>query len=183
MNRKFLSDLGLEKDQISAIMEKNGELIETHKQQLAEKDAKIGELEGNIAERDKDIEKLKNADDKVSKEDYENLQAKYKELEKSSKENVANVTKNFLIDKVLAGSKAKNIDVLRKQIDFEKVTLEGEEIKGLNEQIEALQKTDAYLFNSNEPNKTVDLNGNLNSKAPQDEPKDLRGALRQKYKN
>lgn len=169
MNRKFLEELGLEKDQINAIMNKNGEDLEAQGKRLAEKDAKIGELENNIKERDKDIEELKNATDKVSKEDYEALQNKYKELEKTSKENVANVTKNFLVDKILSSSKAKNVDVLKKQIDFDKVTLDGEEIKGLNEQIEALQKSDSYLFNVEEPNKTVDLNGNLDGGTPKND--------------
>lgn len=169
MNRKFLEELGIEKETIDKIMSKNGEDIEAHKKLMAEKDAKIGELENNIKERDKDIDNLKNATDKVSKEDYEALQSKYKDLEKTSKENVANVTKNFLVDKILSSSKAKNIEVLKKQIDFDKVTLEGEEIKGLNEQIEALQKSDSYLFKSDEPNKTVDLNGNLSGDTPTNE--------------
>ena len=67
-----------------------------------------------------------------------------------------------MVDKILSSSKAKNVDVLKKQIDFEKVTLDGEEIKGLNEQIEALQKSDSYLFNVEEPTKTVDLGGEHN---------------------
>ena len=169
MNRKFLEELGLEKDQINSIMAKNGEDIEAHKKEIAEKDTKIKELEGNIEERDKDIENLKNATDKVSKEDYESLQNKYKELEKASKENVANVTKNFLVDKILASSKAKNVEVLKKQIDFDKVKLDGEELKGLNEQIKTLQKSDSYLFDVENKNKTVDLNGNLDGDTPKND--------------
>lgn len=181
MNRKFLEELGLEKDQINSIMEKNGEDLEKQKEKLAQKDEEIRGLKANIEERDKDIEDLKKADDKVSKEDYEALQNKYKELEKTSKENVANVTKNFLIDKALAGSKAKNVDVLRKQIDFDKVKLDGDKITGLDDQIEALQKSDSYLFNTDDKNKTVKLNGDLNNDAPKNEAKDLRSALHQKY--
>ena len=160
MNRKFLEDLGLEKDQINSIMEKNGESIEALKKEVAEKDAKISELEGNIKERDKDIENLKNATDKVSKEDYEALQNKYKDLEKESKANIDNVTKNFLIDKALGSSKAKNVDVLKKQIDMSKITLDEGTIKGLDEQIEALQKSDSYLFNiEEEPASEINLGG------------------------
>lgn len=181
MNRKFLEELGLEKDQINSIMEKNGEDLEKQKEKLAQKDEEIRGLKANIEERDKDIEDLKKADDKVSKEDYETLQNKYKELEKTSKENVANVTKNFLIDKVLSNSKAKNVDVLRKQIDFDKVKLDGDKITGLDDQIEALQKSDSYLFNTDDKNKTVKLNGDLNNDAPKNEAKDLRSALHQKY--
>lgn len=167
MNRKFLEDLGLEKDQINSIMEKHGEVIESHKKEVAEKDAKIGELEGNIKERDKDIENLKNATDKVSKEDYEALQNKYKDLEKESKANIDNVTKNFLIDKVLSNSKAKNVDILKKQIDMGKITLDGEVIKGLDEQIEALQKSDSYLFNiENETNPEINLGGTHTETTP-----------------
>lgn len=179
LSRKFLNELGLEKDQINAIMDKQGELIESHKDALKEKESEINQLKNDIKKRENEIESLNNSE--IKKEDYDELQKKYEELEKKSNDDIANVKKSFLIDKELTNSKAKNVEVLRKQLDFDKITLEEDKITGLSEQIKALQKSDAYLFDLKTENSTIELNGNLNGNAPQNEPKDLRSALHEKY--
>jgi len=151
MTRQFLTDLGIEdKEIINKIMDANGKSIEELKEQMAEKDKTIEGLKNNIAERDKDIETLKNADDKVSKTDFEELQSKYNELEKTSKEDIANVKKGFMIDKEIASSNPRNAEIVKKQIDLDKVTFDGEKITGLSEQLEALKKDADYLFNVEE---------------------------------
>lgn len=151
MTRQFLTDLGIEdKEIINKIMDANGKSIEELKEQIASKDKEIETLNNNIAERNKDIEILKKAEDKVSKEDFEKLQSKYDELEKSSKEDIANVKKGFMIDKEIASSNPRNAEIVKKQIDLDKVTFDGEKITGLSEQLEALKKDADYLFNVEE---------------------------------
>lgn len=46
----------------------------------------------------------------------------------------------------IRGRKAKNVDVVMKMIDFEKVKEKNGQLSGLDEQLEALMKSDAYLF-------------------------------------
>lgn len=147
---KFIEDEAERKSVIDELMDANGKSIEELKEQIASKDKEIETLNNNIAERNKDIETLKKAEDKVSKEDFEKLQSKYDELEKSSKEDIANVKKGFMIDKEIASSNPRNAEIVKKQIDLDKVTFDGEKITGLSEQLEALKKDADYLFNAEE---------------------------------
>ena len=61
---------------------------------------------------------------------------------------------DFTIKDAVRGSKAKNADVVIKMIDRGKITENDGHIYGLNEQIEALKKTDAYLFEEEKPQQT-----------------------------
>lgn len=176
MKRSDLEKLGLTEEQITEVMKLKStsiEELETQVETLSKEkktlETENADLKNNVAQRDEDIKALKNSKDNVSKETYEALEEKYKELETTSKKNVEDVTKNFLIDKVLSNSKAKNLDVLKKQLDLEKVTLENNEIKGLDEQIKALQESDSYLFNIEDPeqNQTeLNLGGDHNGSTP-----------------
>lgn len=52
----------------------------------------------------------------------------------------------YRIKDTVRGSKAKNADVIMKMIDIEKIKEKNGELIGLDDQIEALKKSDAYLF-------------------------------------
>ena len=148
MTRQFLTELGIEdKETINKIMDANGKTIEEFKEQIAEKDKTIESLKSNIAERDKDIENLKNAEDKVSKEDYQALQDKYAELEKTSKDDILKVKKDFMVEKEIASSNPKSLEIVKKQIDLDKVSYDGEKLIGLTDQLNALKESADYLFN------------------------------------
>lgn len=54
----------------------------------------------------------------------------------------------YTIKDAVRNSKAKNADIVLKMIDTEKITENNGQLFGLNEQIEALKKSDAYLFES-----------------------------------
>ena len=58
---------------------------------------------------------------------------------------------DFTIKDAVRGSKAKNADVVMIMIDRSKITENDGHIYGLNEQLEALRKTDAYLFEEEKP--------------------------------
>ena len=52
----------------------------------------------------------------------------------------------YRIKDSIRGSKAKNADVVLRMVDQSKVSIDGENLLGLSEQLEALKKSDAYLF-------------------------------------
>ena len=104
-------------------------------------------LEGQIQQRDTDIQALKE-----SAKDNADLQAEYQKFEKKYKADTANLQKQFLesrknsaVDIAIMQAKGRNPKAIKALIDMEKVTLkEDGTIDGLD--IDALKQSDGYLF-------------------------------------
>lgn len=86
----------------------------------------------------------------ISQEDYE---AKKKEIETNSKAEIAKVRLDSKIDLAISNAKAKNVKSVKANLELDKIKLDGDKLLGFDDQIEALKKSDAYLF---EIDKTVD---------------------------
>lgn len=79
----------------------------------------------------------------ISQEDYE---AKKKEIETNSKAEIEKVKLESKIDLAINNAKAKNVKSVKANLDLEKIKLDGDKLLGFDDQIEALKKSDAYLF-------------------------------------
>lgn len=113
----------------------------------------LKDVKSQVADRDKQIASLSE-----NAKGNEDLKAKIEELTVANKKSteeyeskLAKQERDYLINDVLKGSKAKNIKALTGMLDMEKVTIKDGKVEGLNEQIEELKKTDSYLFNIEEP--------------------------------
>lgn len=142
MKRKFLEDLGLEKEIIDNIMAENGKDVEKAK-------ADYDDLKGQL-----DTAQTTIADLKKNNTDNEKLQATITEHEAT----IAKLQKesedkdfNYRLEDALKGSKVKNSKALKALLDLEKVKIEGDKLIGLDEQIKALQESDKYLFEDDGP--------------------------------
>ena len=62
---------------------------------------------------------------------------------------IASTTKQYKIMDELRNRKAKNAEVVWKMLDVDKITEKDGQYEGLAEQLDALQKSDAYLFDTN----------------------------------
>lgn len=119
-------------------------------------DADKKALKDQLAERDNQLRELKN-----QVKDNTELTAKIAELEtanKNSKEayekTLTETRQKYAFDTALSGCKAKNVKALEALIDKSKVSYTddgkgGYQVSGLTEQVEALKKSDAYLFEGN----------------------------------
>ena len=93
----------------------------------------------------------------ISQADYE---AKKKEIEDKSKAEIEKVRLESKIDLAINNAKAKNVKSVKANLDLEKIKLDGDKLLGFDDQIEALKKSDAYLFDIDNPiNKGVENNG------------------------
>ncbi|MBR2744941.1 MAG: phage scaffolding protein [Clostridia bacterium] len=79
----------------------------------------------------------------ISQADYE---AKKKEIEENSKSEIAKVRLESKIDLAINNAKAKNVKSVRANLDMDKIKLDGDKLLGFDDQIEALKKSDSYLF-------------------------------------
>lgn len=93
----------------------------------------------------------------ISQADYE---AKKKEIEDNSKAEIEKIRLESKIDLAINNAKAKNVKSVKANLDLEKIKLDGDKLLGFDDQIEALKKSDAYLFDIDNPvNKGVDNDG------------------------
>ena len=167
MNRKFLEDLGLEKEAIDKIMAEHGKTVNATKEKADKAEAlqsQIDDYKQQIKDRDKQLEELK-------KVDAEGLQAKIDELQQVNEstrteheEKIAKQQKEFAIELALRDAGALNSKAVKALLDTESIKLDGETLLGLDDQVKALQKSDAYLFkqqqNPNSPQIFVPGNPN-----------------------
>ena len=149
MKRNQLKDLGLNEDQIKAVMDLNGEDINNAK---SGNDAIVEEnnaLKAQIAERDKDLKNLrKNA------KDNEELSNSYKELETKYKNDTTDLTNKLnqtrltsAVDRALSASKVRDTKAIKGFLDMDKVKLDEQgNLSGLDEQIKEIHKTAPYIF-------------------------------------
>lgn len=110
-----------------------------YKQQLADRDKQLNDLQGKVKDNEaltKEIENLKNANSKAA--------AEYEEKLKQLQYDVA-------INNALKDSKAKDINLIKALLDKNKLKVNGEEVIGLKEQLEAIKKEKDYLFEKEVP--------------------------------
>lgn len=97
----------------------------------------------------------------ISQADYE---AKKKEIEDNSKAEIEKVRLESKIDLAINNAKARNVKSVKANLDLDKIKLDGDKLLGFEDQIEALKKSDAYLFEiDNKVNKGLD-DTNLNKR-------------------
>ncbi|MFB5065987.1 MAG: phage scaffolding protein [Candidatus Wallacebacter cryptica] len=106
------------------------------------------QLEADIAERDKQLEELKQAagNNEELKAQIEQLQEENKKAAKEWEDKFVQMQKDFAIEKALTAAKAKNMKAVKALLNMEKVKLDGEQLFGLDDQLKELQKSDPYLF-------------------------------------
>lgn len=174
--RDYLKGLELDESTINSIMARYGELTTKDKE-------KISSLEKEVKDQKSKIEDMeKNAPDleAIKKEQFDlGKQEGTKEFETFKKSNA--------LKEVLKNTKTKDVNLLSKLLDDEKIKYEEKdgkyEITGVNEQIEEIKKTHDYLFEqekSQEPTQRVNV-GDGHTTTPTNQPSTLAGALHDKY--
>ncbi|MDO4301249.1 MAG: phage scaffolding protein [Clostridia bacterium] len=156
MKRKFLEDLGIEKENIDKILDENGRDIENAKGELETVKSELNTANNTIAERDKQLKSLKE-----SVGNNEALTQKIADLEQKNKDDAAkhkaemdNLKINNAIDKSLMSFKAKTPKAVKAMLDMESVKLDKDgNITGIDEQIKALSESEdtKYLFENSAP--------------------------------
>ncbi len=148
MERKFLKDLGLADDAIEKVMAENGKDINELKSAGETAKTTLADLQKQIKDRDKQLETLKasSGDNEALKKQITDLQASNKTAKADYETNLKKVTLGSKIETALLGAKAKNVKAVRALLDESKISLDKENVLGLDDQIKALQKSDPDFF-------------------------------------
>lgn len=144
MKREFLKELGLEDTVIDKIMSENGSDIEKAKKGNKELEDKVAILESQIKEKDSKIDELAKSSD-----DAESLKKKIQDLQEANKKQASDLAQakiDSAVELALVNAKAKNVKAAKSLLNLDNAELVDGKIKGLDEQIKALQDSDSYLF-------------------------------------
>lgn len=150
MKRKFLEDLGLEKEVIDKILDEAGADLEKSKGDYETLKKEKDTLEDQIKERDKQLEDLKKNSKSVEdlNKTIEELQEANKQAKKNYESELKTLKVNNAVDMALTNAKAKNkvaVRALLKDLDKAEI-LEDGTIKGLADQIKALSEAEDSKF-------------------------------------
>ena len=151
MKRDFLKNLGIEdKEIIDKIMDENSADIGKAKGDLQTYKDRVTDLEGQVADKDKEISTLQK-----QAGDVESLNQRISQLE-TDKNNLTNelntkvseIQKSHAIENSIRDAKAKNVKAVMALLDMDKITLKDGELEGLSDQLETLTTGEdtSFLF-------------------------------------
>lgn len=119
------------------------------KEQIDTANAEIKNLKQQVADRDKQLDTLKKAsgDNEDLKKQIETMKQQNKEQEEAHKSEIAQIRLDSAIDAALTAAGAKNAKAVKALLDVSKVKLGDDgKLTDWDEQLKAVQKSDAYLF-------------------------------------
>lgn len=149
MNKESLLALGLTEEQATKVLEGFKDFVP--RERLNEVNEAKKTLEAQVAERDKQLTELKKSvgDNEALKTQIDELQKANKAAKEKFESDLQALKISNAIDTALTASGAKNLKATRALLDLEKITLDGDDVKGVEEQIKALKSDDStkFLFN------------------------------------
>ena len=120
------------------------------------------QLETDIKDRDKQLKELgekSKGNEELTKQIAE-LQEANKKTAGEYEGKIKQMQFDHTLDGALKAANVKNVKAIKALLNLETIKLDGETLTGLNDQIEGLKKSDAYLFDEVEPDGTGGSKGN-----------------------
>lgn len=148
MQRKFLEDLGLEKEIIDKIMDENGSDLEKAKAKLeAERDNYKSQLEtAQNALKEFDGIDVKDLQGKIN-----TLTNDLSEKEKEYQQRIADMEFNSVLDGAISSSGAKNAKAVKALLDLDSLKASKNQADDISKALEAVKTDNDYMFESKEP--------------------------------
>lgn len=157
MKRKFLEDMGLEKDVIDKIMAENGSDVNAAKADYEATKQQLESANAQIQERDKQLETLRKSsgDNEALQKQITDLQAENKAAKEKYEADMKELKLTTAI-KLAIGDSAHDADLVAGLFDRGKLVLnEDGTITGLEEQVKTIKKEKAFLFKEEKPGTVI----------------------------
>lgn len=148
MKKEDLIKLGLSEEMAQKVAEASAEELKGFipKARFDEVNEAKKKLEQDIKTRDEQLEALKKIDAEGLQAEIEKLQKENKATKEKYEAELKQLQLNNTVEKALIAAKAKNIKAVKALLDLEKLELDGETVKGLDEQVKKLQESDDSKF-------------------------------------
>lgn len=155
MTKEQLMAIGLSEEQAQKVLDTlDGNYVLKSKFQEVSEENKT--LKKSVGDRDKQLENLKKSsgDNADLQKQISDLQKVNADQQKAHEAELSQLKLDNAIDLALSGAKAKNSKAVKAIMDLSKVKIgEDGKLSGFDEQLEALKKSDAYLFDADKPAK------------------------------
>jgi hypothetical protein len=115
----------------------------------------------DIKKRDDDLiaVQAKVTDNEALTQEIENLKIENKKNSDDHEAALKQIKFDAALEKKLGDFKPKNLGILKKALEMEKISLDGENMLGLDDQIKLLKESDPYLFDEEEKGGTGNIGG------------------------
>lgn len=155
MSKEALLAMGLNEEQAKKVLEalEGQYVLKTKFQEVSEENKT---LKKSVGDRDKQLEDLKKSsgDNAELQKQISDLQKQNTDQQKAHEQELSQLKLDNAIDLALSGAKAKNSKAVKAIMDLSKVKIEEDgKLSGFDEQLEALRKSDGYLFDAEKPAK------------------------------
>ena len=147
MVKEKLIELGLNEEQATAVLKEMGNTHVTLARFNEVNEAKK-QLEGDLKDRDKQLAELSK-----NNKDNTDLQSQIQLLQEANKlatenydKELARIKLDSALDMALTGAKGKNHKAIKALLDMDKIKLDEEGLKGLEDQLASLKTNESYLF-------------------------------------
>ncbi|EMK2594066.1 phage scaffolding protein [Bacillus cereus] len=152
MNEEFLKGLGLTDEVITKIIAEHGKSVVDTQQKLTTAESEANTLKEQLQERDNDIIQLKEkaGSNEELKGQLDTLQEKYNNDTAELQASKAKDRLNYKVDLALKDANALNTKAVKALLKMDSIKMnDKDELEGLTEQIEQLQKAEdsSMLFN------------------------------------
>lgn len=122
----------------------SGQYVDKEKFDKAE--TRANDLDTQLKNANTTIKGFKDVDVEGLKAKVADWEKKYNDDTKALNQKLSDQTKSSKIENALLGAKAKDVKAARALLDESKISLDGDNVLGLADQIAALQKDKAWLF-------------------------------------
>lgn len=164
MKKQELLDLGIDEETVKAVIAIHAKDIQEANAKTAAAEQARDDLQVRVDGYDDQLAEIKKSagDNEELKNQIKDLQDANKKTAKDYQNKLAEQQKEFRIESALRDANAKNPKAVKALLDLEKVSVDGDNVIGLDDQLKNLQESEGYLFGDKQPNgaKKVFTQGN-----------------------
>ena len=186
MTKEKLIELGLSEEQAATVLKEIGNTHVTLTRFNEVNEAKK-RLEVDLKDSDSQLAELseKNKDDTDLQSQIQALQDANKLATENHNNELARIKLENALDMALAGAKGRNPKAIKALLEMDKIKLDEEGLKGLEDQLATLKTNESYLFETETNNKQPFLQGiqptTGNTDMQVSKPQSLQGVLSKLY--
>lgn len=186
MKREFLTNMGLEKEQVDKIMAEHGKStnkLQEEKENAEQKAQEVDDLKQQITDRDQQLTDLqkKAKDNKELTDEIDRLKQENENSTQELQQKLEQQEFNFKLEKELSGAKARDVRAVKPFLDMESIKLKDGEFEGLKDQLDKVKEEHGYLFEEEQQTGKPSFSQGQHNTGGPNEPSSLRDALAQRF--